>query len=129
MEDATIYSMAATVGSGPRMFGPMGLFSRPRVAPPAGGFRMLAFDLDGTFLERDGRLAGSTARFLSKLRAGGVELLAATGRRLWSALPVLAELDLGGSVVVHNGAMVANVPDAAPERIWPLDPADVRMVA
>jgi HAD superfamily hydrolase (TIGR01484 family) len=107
----------------------MGLFSRSRVVPPAGGFRMLAFDLDGTFLERDGRLAGATARFLSRLRADGVELVAATGRRLWSALPVLEELALGGAVVVHNGAMVASVPDSAPVRTWPLEPAVVRDVA
>ncbi len=111
------------------MFRPMGLFSRPRVAPPAGGFRLLAFDLDGTFLERDGRLAAATARFLAQLRGDGVELLAATGRRLWSALPVLAELELGGSVVVHNGAMVASVPDEAPQRTWPLEPEVVRAVA
>jgi hydroxymethylpyrimidine pyrophosphatase-like HAD family hydrolase len=111
------------------MFRPMGLLSRSRVAPPSGGFRMLAFDLDGTFLERDGRLSGATARFLSSLRSDGIELLAATGRRLYSALPVLDELALGGSVVVHNGAMVANVPNGAPERIWPLDAGVVRAVA
>lgn len=87
---------------------------------------MLAFDLDGTFLERDGRLDAATARCLSRWRASGVELVAATGRRLFSALPVLEALELDGSVVVHNGAMVARVPTALPEQTWPLRDAVVR---
>jgi hydroxymethylpyrimidine pyrophosphatase-like HAD family hydrolase len=106
----------------------MGLFDRSSAARPRGQFRLLAFDLDGTFLEPDGRLGAPAARFLAKLRSGGVELVAATGRRLFSALPVLERLELDGSVVVHNGAMVARVPAATPQRTWRIDPAVARAV-
>ena len=106
----------------------MAPFDRNDGARPRGGFRMLAFDLDGTFLEPDGRLHETTARFLAKVRSGGIELVAATGRRLWSALPVLERLELDGSVVVHNGAMVARVPAATSERTWRIAPDVVREV-
>src|SRR5215470_11384868 len=79
-----------SVRSAPRM----GLFDRSSAARPRGPFRLLAFDLDGTFLEPDGRLGAPAARFLARLRSGGVELVAATGRRLFSALPVLERLEL-----------------------------------
>lgn len=106
----------------------MGLFDRS-AERPRGRFRMLAFDLDGTFLEPDGRLDAATARFLADLQKGGVELVAATGRRLFSALPALERLELDGSVVVHNGAMVARVPAATPQRTWRIDAALARAVA
>ena len=72
-------------------------------------FRMLAFDLDGTLLEKDGSLADESAAFLRELSERGVVVAAATGRRLWSALPKLRGAGLSGSCVVHNGALVADI--------------------
>jgi len=109
--------------------GPMPALDRSAATRARDDLRLLAFDLDGTFLERDGRLHRATAEFLTGVRRRGVELVAATGRRLYSALPVLEELALDGLVVVHNGAMVAHAATATPERTWPLAPEDVRTVA
>ncbi len=91
-------------------------------------FRLLAFDLDGTLLERDGTLAEASANFLQGLARAGVELVAATGRRLWSALPHLHRAHVGGSCVVHNGAMVADVARAEPLLVRPLVPEMVRQL-
>src|SRR5262245_37781530 len=93
---------------------------------PPPRFRMLAFDLDGTLLERDGTLSEASVAGLQRLSKRGVELVAATGRRLWSALPHLRRAGLAGSCVVHNGAMVADVANAEPLLVRPLAPETVR---
>jgi hydroxymethylpyrimidine pyrophosphatase-like HAD family hydrolase len=89
-------------------------------------FRLLAFDLDGTLLESDGSLAESSVAGLRRLSQRGVELVPATGRRLWSTLPLLARAQLGGTCVVHNGAMVADVGSATALRLRELAPPLVR---
>lgn len=83
--------------------------------PMAGArrFRLLAFDLDGTLLEADGSLATESAVFLRRLSERGVVVVAATGRRLWSALPRLRGAGLTGPCVVQNGAQVADIADAS----------------
>src|SRR5262249_21452534 len=88
--------------------------------------RMLAFDLDGTFLERDGTLAEATAQLLRAAALRGVELVPATGRRLHSALPLLERAGLTGHCVVHNGAMVAEVATARTIRTLPIEGEHVR---
>jgi hypothetical protein len=74
-------------------------------------YRLLAYDLDGTFLDASGRLPDEAAVFLRTLQDSGVQAVAATGRRLHSALPHLREAGLTGRCVVQNGALVASVPD------------------
>ena len=83
-------------------------------------YRMLAFDLDGTLLEADGQLASESAAFLRELAASGVTVVAATGRRLHSALPHLRKAGLSGPCVVHNGAQVADVGSGATLALQPL---------
>ena len=100
--------------------------SAPRPGSPRDGFRLLAFDLDGTLLDGDGTLAEPSAQCLRGLAERGVELVAATGRRLWSALPLLERAGLAGTCVVHNGAMVADVASAEPLLVRVLAPATVR---
>ncbi len=94
----------------------------PRLASGTPRYRLLAFDLDGTLLESDGTLSPESAAFLRELAAGGMRLVAATGRRLASALPHLRRAGLRGSCVVHNGAMVADIESAAPLTLRPLAP-------
>ncbi len=72
-------------------------------------YRMLAFDLDGTLLEADGQLAAESAAFLHALAESGVLVVAATGRRLQSALPHLRRARLSGACVVHNGGQIADI--------------------
>jgi hydroxymethylpyrimidine pyrophosphatase-like HAD family hydrolase len=89
-------------------------------------FRLLAFDLDGTLLERDGSLSEESVAGLKRLAVQGVELVAATGRRLWSALPHLERAGLEGACVVHNGALVVDVARRERLAIQALAPATVR---
>jgi len=88
-------------------------------------YRMLAFDLDGTLLEADGSLAAASAACLRELAARGIVVAAATGRRLWSALPRLRGAGLVGSCVVHNGALVADIASADTLAATPLAPAEI----
>jgi hydroxymethylpyrimidine pyrophosphatase-like HAD family hydrolase len=88
-------------------------------------FRLLAFDLDGTLLEADGSLSAESAAFLRRLQERGVVVVAATGRRLWSALPRLRGAGLTGPCVVQNGAQVAEIADASTLALTPLRPETV----
>jgi Cof subfamily protein (haloacid dehalogenase superfamily) len=72
-------------------------------------FRLLALDLDGTLLDPDGRLGAAAHRAVSAARAAGLEVVLCTGRRFRTALPLLRELEMTGSVVVNNGAVVKDV--------------------
>lgn len=72
-------------------------------------YRLLAFDLDGTFLDPEGRMPEEVVDFLDSLEHAGIRVVAATGRRLGSALPYLREAGLSGSCVVQNGAVVADI--------------------
>ena len=91
-------------------------------------YRMLAFDLDGTLLEADGSLAADSASCLRELAARGFVVAAATGRRLWSALPRLRGAGLVGSCVVHNGALVADIASASALAATPLAAAEIDAV-
>jgi len=79
------------------------------------GFRLLACDLDGTLLDERGQLTPPVCAFLDRVQSRGVEVVAATGRRLSSALPLLREARIRGDCVVLNGAVVASIETG---RIW-----------
>lgn len=71
-------------------------------------YRLIALDVDGTLLNDDHEL---TPRVRNAVRAAseqGVEIVLATGRGTTSALPVLAELGLKGTLITHNGASVVD---------------------
>jgi hydroxymethylpyrimidine pyrophosphatase-like HAD family hydrolase len=89
---------------------------------------MVDFDLDGTLLERDGSLSDASREGLARLAARGVELVAATGRRLHSALPLLERAGVGGACVVHNGALIADARRARPLLVRTLEPEVARRV-
>ncbi len=68
--------------------------------------KLLASDLDGTLLGPDSRVAGRTAAALDAAAAAGIEVVVATGRSHWTALPILADLRCVRWVICSNGATV-----------------------
>jgi len=90
--------------------------STPRDALPGAipasidiGRRVLALDLDGTIVGEDLKLPPFTARVLRAVRAGGTEVVLATGRMFRSALPYAQALGLTGPMVNYQGAMITDI--------------------
>lgn len=69
-------------------------------------FRILALDVDGTLLDRDGHLRPSTIEAVGRAAAAGIRPVLCTGRRFRRARPVAAELGLDAPLVCNSGALV-----------------------
>ncbi len=75
--------------------------------------RAIVSDLDGTFWWGEETLHPSTMVAVTALRAQGVDLLFATGRRYASARKGLAPLGLAGPTVLLSGAVGADLTSGA----------------
>ena len=67
---------------------------------------LLASDLDGTLLGPDSRVADRTTAALEAAAAAGIEVVVATGRSHWTALPLIDHLACVRWVICSNGATV-----------------------
>jgi Cof subfamily protein (haloacid dehalogenase superfamily) len=72
----------------------------------AADYRMVAIDLDGTLLRKDGTMGERTRRALQAAVKRGIKVVICTGRRFRTTLPVLAELQLAVPVIVHGGQLI-----------------------
>lgn len=68
--------------------------------------RLIATDMDGTLLGSDSRVSPGTARALGAAADAGLDIVVATGRSHWSAIPLLDGLDFIRWVICSNGATV-----------------------
>src|SRR5262245_28253734 len=69
-------------------------------------YRMLAIDLDGTLLRKDGTMGDRTRLALQAAVRQGIKVVICTGRRFRTTLPILAELELAVPVIVHGGLLI-----------------------
>jgi Cof subfamily protein (haloacid dehalogenase superfamily) len=72
-------------------------------------YRLLALDLDGTLLDPAGALTDAAREAVAAAQRAGLEVVACTGRRFRTALPLIRELRLVGRAVVNNGAVVKEI--------------------
>jgi len=68
--------------------------------------RLFAVDLDGTLVDRSGRIPEENRRAVAAALAAGAEVLIITGRSWRSTRPVYADLGLTGPAICYLGAMV-----------------------
>ena len=83
--------------------------NRPARIPDRGSrrsYRVLALDVDGTLLDRDGALRPSTAAAIARAARAGIRPVLCTGRRYRRALPVARWLGLEAPLVCNSGAIV-----------------------
>jgi Cof subfamily protein (haloacid dehalogenase superfamily) len=80
--------------------------SGKRQKPIDTDYRMVAIDLDGTLLRRDGTMGVRTRRALRTAVGRGITVAICTGRRFRTTLPILAELQLAVPVIVHGGQLI-----------------------
>jgi hypothetical protein len=71
--------------------------------------RLLALDIDGTLLDPYGALTDAAREAVAAARRAGLAVVLCTGRRFRSALPIARALELTGSIVVNNGALVKDL--------------------
>lgn len=79
------------------------------IKKPAGegpDYRMVAIDLDGTLLRKDGTMGERTRLALQAAVKQGTKVVICTGRRFRTTLPILAELELAVPVIVHGGQLI-----------------------
>lgn len=103
---------------------------RPPSIDPGWRPRMVAFDIDGTLVDRDGALPGAVAEAVAAVREAGVPVVLATGRSWHGVRDLFEALGLPpGPSVCSNGAVVVNHPPEQIVKAVTFDPAQiVRMV-
>jgi hydroxymethylpyrimidine pyrophosphatase-like HAD family hydrolase len=76
-----------------------------------GAVQLVVTDLDGTLSDADERIHPATREAVRRLRAGGIPVLVATGRRPGMACAVLEAGDVVGPAVVLDGALGIDLSD------------------
>jgi len=82
-------------------------------------YRILALDVDGTLLDRDGTLRPRTAAAVARAAESGIRPVLCTGRRYRRARPVADQLGLDAPLVCNSGALVKD-PDGH-RTLWRAD--------
>ncbi|WP_026821275.1 HAD family hydrolase [Arthrobacter castelli] len=73
--------------------------------------RLVASDMDGTIIDREGRISDRTVRAFRACRNAGVELVFVTGRPPRWLAPLQEQLDFNGTVICSNGAVTYRLSD------------------
>ncbi|HZA36519.1 MAG TPA: HAD family hydrolase, partial [Vicinamibacterales bacterium] len=66
--------------------------------------RLIAIDIDGTLLDRTGRIPDENRRAIAESLECGIEVALVTGRGFTFAQPVAEQLGLPVVIVASNGA-------------------------
>ena len=83
---------------------------------------LIAIDLDGTMLSRDGLMSQAVRQAVIDVADAGVDVVIATGRAIRSTMPIVDYLGLKhGFVVCSNGAVTLELDPAEPDGYRILD--------
>ncbi|MEU8589169.1 Cof-type HAD-IIB family hydrolase [Streptomyces sp. NPDC048664] len=91
--------------------------------------RLIATDLDGTLLRRDGTVSPRTLRALRTAVAAGADVVVVTARPPRHVDAIAARTGLGGSAICSNGALVYDLGSRRVVRSRPLTVSAARAVA
>ena len=84
--------------------------------------RLVAFDLDGTLVRRDGTCSLFTRRVIRRAIGSGVHVILATGRTLRTPLRLSRYLGLKEPLICSNGAHVVSGPPRTDWQFIPIPP-------
>src|SRR5580765_5853444 len=82
--------------------------------------RLLALDLDGTLLDRRGKISERNRSAIEKAREAGVRVAVVTGRRFRDSRPIALELGLDVPLIAHNGALTKHARTLETVAVLPL---------
>jgi Cof subfamily protein (haloacid dehalogenase superfamily) len=91
----------------------------------ASGLRLVAFDLDGTLVDRDLVIRPRVRAAIAAMLERGVAGCIVTGRMYQAAVPYARELGFDAPVVCYQGASIVDPRSDLSLREMPLDPATV----
>lgn len=100
----------------------------PTMAARLGQTQMVALDIDGTLLRRDGTISDRTRAALDAAAAAELPIILATGRPIRTLIPVAERVGLGGLALASNGAIVFDLDRRVIVEHMPIPPATVRQV-
>ena len=84
--------------------------------------RLIALDLDGTTLQRDGTVSPAVRSAVREVAESGVHVIIATGRAIVATMPIVSYLGLEhGFAVCSNGAVTLRLDPAEPDGYGILD--------
>jgi hydroxymethylpyrimidine pyrophosphatase-like HAD family hydrolase len=76
---------------------------------------LIALDLDGTTLRRDGDMSPAVREALREVAAAGVHVVIATGRPIAATMPIVSDIGLErGYVICSNGAVTLELDPVEP---------------
>jgi hydroxymethylpyrimidine pyrophosphatase-like HAD family hydrolase len=75
--------------------------------------RLLVLDVDGTLTNSRHEVEEATCAAIARVRAAGIRVLVATGRRYRDTLPVAARVGVDGPLITASGALVKRSTDHA----------------
>ncbi|QDV33256.1 HAD family hydrolase [Tautonia plasticadhaerens] len=90
-------------------------------------YKLLALDVDGTLIGRDGLVRPATAAAVARASAAGIRPVLCTGRRYRRARPVARQLGLDAPLVCNSGALVKD--PGTHRTLWRADLGGELMVA
>jgi hypothetical protein len=75
--------------------------------------RLLVLDVDGTVTNSRHEITQATCEAVARIRAAGIRVVLATGRRYRDALPVAVQLGIEGPLISASGALIKRTSDHA----------------
>ncbi len=77
-----------------------------------GNFGIIALDVDGTLLNDEHALVPEVKEAVREAAQTGAEIVLCTGRGPRAAMPIMEELGLAGTMIVHNGGATVSSSDS-----------------
>jgi 5-amino-6-(5-phospho-D-ribitylamino)uracil phosphatase len=87
--------------------------SQKPVTVAAPQMRLLVLDVDGTITNSRHEVSQATCDAVARIRAAGIRVVLATGRRYRDTLPVAARLGVDGPLITASGALTKRTSDHA----------------
>lgn len=90
-------------------------------------YDLIALDVDGTLLTDNHTLTSATRDAVREAAQRGAEIVLCTGRGPLSALPVLEELGLSGTLITHNGGATIHAESREVIHRYDIEPAKLEV--
>ncbi len=89
-------------------------------------YRLIVIDIDGTLINKDGKLAGEDKMAIQRVTNSGAMVCLSTGRIIQTSKPIITELNLDNPHIFYDGALISLAKRNMEFDSWPIDPELVR---